>query len=351
MALISNTGTLTIAAAASTAIGQAAAALAANSWGTVTVTNQLNCDPNGSNDGMHSFSPQMTVDPVNGRMLFWGGVHGLDPNIQRMHLGVYTATTNAWTGPSTPPTLPSSTGGVHAYYAGTVDQQTGDFYGVAPFLGVQTIYKRSFSTGLWSTTAVPACTLAGNRTCAALVYHPGLYGGQGGLVHGSQFGIATLNLRAGTPVWTTINSTFPSMAQFQAGVYDYKTAAVYIGGADDDGGNLYRINAHSGVGVATVVPLPSMGLSTSSGTRILVASGNPANNMVVLDRSGNAEQWNGTSWSSFASGHPSASYASGDAPGWSAGGAWPEYGCVVFSRGVRTGGLPRTSLTMDIWKR
>jgi hypothetical protein len=355
MALTSNSFTLTITAAASSAIATAAASLSSGQWGTVTVSNQLNCDPNGSGDSMFSFSPQMTVDTTNNVLHFWGGVHGAPSSMQRMHHGFYTESSNSWATVSTPPSLPSGTGGAHAYYGGTVDQQTGDFYGCAPFYGVATTYKRTRSTGLWSTPLPAVPDDASSATCATLVYHPGLYGGQGGLIHASQRGVWTLNLRAGSPSWTRIISTFPAMAQFQAGVYDYKTAAAYVGGADGDGGNLYRINAHAGAGSATTVAQPAMGLNTSSGTRILVAAGNPANNMVVLDRSGNAEQWNGTSWSSFASGHPAASYASGDAPGWSAGGAWPRAvaadGFIVFSRGVRVGGAPRTSTTMDIWKR
>ena len=321
-------------------------ALSPGQWGTIAVANQMNADPTGTGDGMFSYSPQLTWDTLHNVGRFFGGCHGAGGGPQRLFVGTYTDATNSWPAAAMGFGITVDTI-THAYYAGTVDQQTGDFYGAAPFKDVQNVRKFSYATQSWSAPFPTNVDLRSVQS-VAVVYHPGLYGGQGGIIHAGNSGIWTINPRLGSPVWNIIldrRNPVDAMGTFPSGIYDYKTQCAYVGSET----NVWKIPAHSGAGAApTTIPQPSMGFNASSSNVILMCSGNPANNMVCMDRAGNAQEFNGSTWSSFAANVPAALLNATNQ--WWAAGAVPVYGGIIFPKGELSP-TPKTSLTMHLWKR
>jgi hypothetical protein len=332
-------------------LSKVAASLSAGQWGTVIVSNQLNIDPVNSGDGMFSYSPHIEWDNEHGRMMFLGGVHGDPANVQRFFLGRYLESTNEWN-PMLPSTMPvqSGTGGGHTYYGWTLDQETGDVYGTAAFYDTANVRRYRYATDTWD-NPLPSNTVWGEHCAAvALVYHPGLYGNVGGLLVGSNAGIWSLNLRDASPTWTVIlDRTRPltAMGDFPVGVYDPKTRAAYLGGGNATT-SLWRIQASEGAGTPSPVAYPSQDIDPSGNGCVITASGNPANSLVLLDRTGAVSEFNGTSWSPVSATVPRALLDTTD--DWWSAGAVAAHGCIVFPKGTRTPSSA-TSTTMHLWKR
>jgi hypothetical protein len=328
-----------------------AASLSPGAWGTVTASNQLDIDPTRSGDGMFSYSPHIEWDSARGRMLFLGAVHGSSANVQRFFLGTYFESANAWN-PATPSTMPipAGTTGAHTYYGWTLDQETGDVYATAAFYDTANVRRHRHATDSWD-SPLPSNSVWGAHCAAvALVYHPSLYGGDGGLLVGSNAGIWSLNLRASSPTWTLIlDRTGPltAMGDFPAGIYDPKTGAAYIGGGNATT-NLWQVPASSGAGMAVLVPYPAQEIDPGGNGCVISASGDPANSLVLLNRAGAVSQFDGASWSSVSTTVPSALLSTTDH--WWGAGAVAAYGCIVFPKGTRTP-TSRTSTTMHLWKR
>jgi len=304
----------------------------------------MNIDPTGTGDGMFSFSPQITWDNLHNVARFWGGCHGTGGGPEHLYLGTYTDSTNSW--PSVPVNAAEVVNTItHAYFSATIDQQTGDVYTSEPFWDLSHVWKYSWATQSWS-NPLPSSSIWGAH-CAALtvVYHPGLYGTHGGLVLGSNSGIWTIDLRATTPAWTLIldrTQQVNAMPDFPAGIYDYKTQCVYVGGST----GFWQIAASAGAGTPVQVTAPT--ISPQGGQRIVTSSGNPSNNMLVMDQSGNAVEFNGSTWSSFTTNAPAGLLSTTN--NWYAAGAVPAYGVIIFPRGELSP-TPKTSLTMYVWKR
>lgn len=110
----------------STTLETAIAALGAGEWGTVTISNSFNPDPNGTGDTMFSYTGRGIWDESRKLIHIYGGEHGAGGTSQRQHLATYDAETNAWR------TIVAVPEGYnlyeHSYYNQTVDPSTGYVY-------------------------------------------------------------------------------------------------------------------------------------------------------------------------------------------------------------------------------
>jgi hypothetical protein len=348
MALISNTGTLTITSAASTTLGGKAGTMSANSWDTITISNQLLLDPFNVGDPMTSYSPKCAWDPGRSLLRFGGGVHGGVVSAPRHYIGTYTDSSNAWT-PTTPINIvsTSSTTPSHEYYAFDTDHTNGNVYALTPFIGINSMRVYNNTTGTWSNPYPTNTHFGANTPCAAVVYHPGLYGGTGGVLVASNRGIWSLDPRAGSPVWNIIldrTNEVNAMLEFPAGVYDPFTSSAYMG----DTGGMWRVQTGGtgNRGTASQIAQPPISVGPSSHvTGVLIACG--SNPMVVMHKSsGSVSQYNGTSWSTVSTSVPPALLGAFDNH-WAAGGC-TTYGCTIF---IKAANPTQMSTTMHIWKR
>jgi hypothetical protein len=357
----SNAHRVEIIAPAASALQAAVNAASANSFGSITVGNQLNCDAGGSGNSMFSYSPKMTWNSVDKTLDFMGGAHGNAGTYQRFWLGLYGAPANTWN-PNNPPIAVAhgvTANPCHAYFAHTVDTQTGHFYCVNPFLDTGTFNRYRPSTGTWDQ---PLPVKPGRTAqCAAVEYHPGLYGGQGGLCYGNDAGIWSINLRNIAGGWTLIvdrTNQIDAMGSgaFSVACYSTKDNAVYMGGG---GGirTLWKVPASAGAGSGSQIAACPVDLGTwddNATTAAAYGSGNSANDMVAITGLGTAYSYNasGNSWTSLGSvvpgsitGAPNREFAFG---------AIPEYGCIACAVSTHSGpfgGGLTTTTSMFFWKR
>lgn len=325
-----------------------AASLSSNQWATLTI-GTTSLDPTGVGDGMLSYCQRMEWDATNGLMRFFGGTHGGSSTAHRQFLATYVASTNSWQATQQVP------GGVqpfqHGFYQGTVDTQTGDVVGINGYTDATLPRRFVFSSSTWTT--YPNKTGRTNAN-SPIQFHPGLYGGAGGFVMGSDGGIWTMN-RAGT--WTRITDQATENAvnamgdSGQVAAYNAKDGCVYIGCGNVQ--RLWKVPASAGAGTPVEVAVPPVSLgvwdSFSGSTRsALLSSGNPANRLIAFGKGGGVYEYNevANTWSAVSTSVPAALLSAPDAL--FAGCAISTHNCIMF---IKAQSFAVMSSTAHIWKR
>lgn len=319
--------------------------MSADQWSSLTVGNTVALDPAGTGDGWLSQSPRGEWDSLHDIARTWGGNHGDSLTKQRAWISGYVDASNTFITPI------AISGGLsaqntHGFYCGpAIDQQTGDVYGTLAYINNSDVRRYSYATGVWD-TPFPSNTIV-NQHCSgiAVAYHPGLYGGLGGIVIGSVDGIWSSRLpRSGSVGWNIIlDRTNPvdAMDDFPVCAYNRKDACLYIGGGGGSGiRNLWKIPASSGAGTALAVTYPSAitlyEWTSSSNAHALVAAGNAANDMVAIGGDGTIWQYNAVadSWSLMSATVPTQLTNGSTANKWWNLISCPKYGCIIAMQGA-----------------
>ncbi len=343
--------------------------LAADAWGTLTLSNRVNTDAGGTGDNMYSYSPKLTWNPINKEINYYCGNHGNDNVVQRLWIGVINTFANGWV-PNNPPI--GVEGGLigqitHGFCAGTTDMSTGDVYYTIPYGQTNTIYKYTRATGVFSTLPSRSGT---NNQCLTLDYHPGLYNGAGGLIAANQWEIQTLNLGNPSAGWTRIvnapSGNVMDSGGFGVSCYCVKDGSVYLGGGTYDpvlpnAGDpvpLWRIPASSGAGTATQITLCPMELgiwADDAESLGCVFDSGLGGNMMAINGQGYAYEYVAASntWNDLGLVLPTGcrSNTNGGSLGtmWLAGG--PVYGQGVVFTPALTIGVNGSSPTLYLWKK
>jgi hypothetical protein len=343
MSRISNTGTLTIAAAPTSILGAAAAALSAGQWGTWTVGNTFNPDPPGSGDTIFSYAQTATWDPINKVIQFFGGVHG-SGGANTSFIATYNDATNLWSSPLA--VAGNNTLFEHGYYNAAVDTSTGTLY-VHNAFGNKDVRAFDQASRTFGTTFVrPSVSGAESNPMA---WHPSLSGGS--LLWGAYWGIFQ---RTGGS-WTQLSSDGSMGDANPVSAYNARDGMVYFGGGTEVGAGAFNRVAGDGSITARSFPTgndPTTWDASSASSRSMLLGGTGASGkMILATKGGDIREFDdaANSWSGVVTTVPSAAWNGGVNPG----GDWigcsiPEYSCFVF---FKLSSMTSVSTTAHIWKR
>lgn len=276
-----------------TALSMAVNALASGAWGSFTTSNRPDGDPAnlGFNSSIYPYSHRLIWNPIQKQLTHYGGAHDeiQPPNTSAQFHGVsiYTEATNSWTSEAVPF---SFVGGAHGYDEADHDTATGDLYLLT--VSNATLRKRTPAGTYSALSAIPNIY----NFDRALVYHPGLYSGAGGLVSFDARYIHSYRISNDT--WTQLGTSagFVSGNGYPfSGCYVPAHGVAYFGGSGDT--TIYKVAADgSFTTITSPVPIyngqPSDGLDQCTFLR----AGN--SKLYVLDIGhGNYYTSNGSSFS------------------------------------------------------
>lgn len=298
-----------LAAADNNALNNAIQGASDGAFASFTIGNSVNLDPTGLGNASFSYSYQLNWDPINKRLYNWGGCHGSNtPNAQRQFLTCLRVQTNLWDSPDPIPGGADSGdgGGTHGFNMSGVDFQDGSIYGTVAYFDSDTLRKRT-AAGTWSVVgSTPPQRI--NETNGP-GYHPGLYGGRGGIVWVSDGGIWSIDHRVdlgGTGATTTLIDRFTAPNGFldvmddsgTVHAYNYTDGCFYCGGAT----KVYKIPASAGAGTPARIadpPIAARIWDDSNNSGILASAGR-GGKLKLIQRDGPVYEYdhNADSWSS-----------------------------------------------------
>lgn len=335
--MTTRTFTFTVQAAGSSALAQAAAALSSGSWGALAM-NGLDSSWTDGGDSFLSYCPHGEWDTLHKKLVFIGATH---PNTAVPYLTRqfdYTDSTNTWARDNS--TIPPGSGGPdHGYYHTAVNPATGDIYW-RRYAGGTTVYKRPYG-GSWGAIASTPLEELSQNVASALVWHPGLFGGTGGVIHGNWCGIAAYNPL--TNAWTSLRAVNGTMGTYHnAGVYNRADQCVYVGGGNGSTA-LWKVTAAGVVSQAASAPVAfgadlagQAALYSSTGSNRMVLLSNSANGKAIYEYNHAANTWASLGTYPFSYSNSFAGFTCDD------------YGCLVF---VMTTSANTIGSTAYIWKR
>ena len=323
-----------------TTLAGAAGALAKGQWGTWTVSNSFNPDPEGSGDTIFSYAQRATWDADRKVIQFWGGVHG-SGGTNTMRLATYDDARNSWLSP-----FPAggSASFEHGYYNATVNQTTGEVYTQLAF-GDKAIRVFNQNTRLFTASFAPPPV--NYNYSNPMEWHPNLSGGS--LLWG---GFEGIHRRVGS-AWVRLAGNSAIGDQAPVSTYNHKDGCVYMGGGNGVGsGNLWRVNADGSIRSCSYPQgwtLATWDANSSPNTAMLLGS-SPTARMVAISKGRSIREYDDevNSWSDvIATVPPSVDSGPIDGGNWIACSV-PDYNCIVF---FKLASMTSVSTTAHIWKR
>jgi len=301
-----------VAALDNNALNNAIQGAADGAFASFTVSNSIDLDPSDTGNASFSYSYPMSFDPVNKRLYNHGGCHGISAvNIQRQFLAQYNIATNAWTSPMDAVAggiSATDPGGTHGFNMWGCDFQDGSVWGTVAYFSSTTLRKRT-SAGVWSTPSISAPPRTNSTN--GVSYHPGLYGGRGGLIWVSDGGIWSIDHRtdlggSGTGQWILDRYNSPNGfldAMGDAGTvhaWNYTDSSLYVGGGSVN--KIWKIPGDSGAGTPVLIatsPITPYVWDDFNNTGLLISAGR-GGYLKLIQRDGpvyeynhNADSWSG----------------------------------------------------------
>ena len=326
--------------AGTSSLAFAASGLTTGQWGTWTISNSFNPDPEGSGDTIFSYAQRAIWDPTNKVIQFWGGFHG-SGGANTMRLATYNDASNSW---SSPVPAGGNASFEHGYYNATVNQTTGAVYTELAF-GDKTIRVFDQSVREFTSSFQPPSVRVNYSN--PMEWHPNLNGGA--LLWG---GLAGIYRRSGSD-WVRLNGDGAMGDQGPVCTYNHKDGCVYMGGGNGAGsGSLWKVAADGSVTSRSYPSgwtLATWDANSTSNTAMLLGS-SPTARMVAISKGRSIREYDDVvdSWSDVVETVPS-TVDSGPVHG----GNWiacsvPDYNCIVF---FKLASMTSVSTTAHIWKR
>jgi hypothetical protein len=281
--------TFTVTSASTAALRVAASSLTtANSWTSFTISNTYNTDPAGIGGSAWPYSPRMNY--ANGKVIHYGGIHTTPPGGLAHVIGVYDVASNAWGASETSP-------GVNDYLVHGFDMACCDAAGNMYYMHTNNaVIRRRSSIGVYTSGA----TIPRYNTTCAMAWHPGLFGGEGGVVIGDGLYLGIYRPSNNTYTNLITSGTLLMGEYSQSATYVARDGAVWIGGGANSPAILRRVYANASHDTTSTSPSPPYVGSAADGPgqfNLLTATN--TSGPIVASVSGNA--WyhhNGTSWTS-----------------------------------------------------
>ena len=336
--MVARTFTFTVVAAGGSPLAVAAQNLPPGTWGTLAM-NGLNSSWTDGGDSFLSFAPHGEWDSLHNRLVFVGGTHSTvsAPAGNKMRQFDYDDVLNTWTRNDTVIPLPGDGNWDHGYYHLAVNPATGDLY--RKIYGSDFCIKRLWNAGAW--TGIAANPLDDwNLAIGSLVWHPGLYGGEGGLILGAYEGFASW--RPSTNVWTIlrqVSNTMGTSSNHNA-VYNRADQCAYF----FNEGFAWKVTAAGVVSAVAAPPVTPTTANINSGGCVYSSTG--TNRMVMLTSAVNGKaiyEYNHVTnaWANIGT-YPF-SYSNSFT-----GFTCDTYGCLVF---IMTTSSNTIGTTAYVWKR
>lgn len=230
-------------------LGAAAASLSPGQWAPFAMSGLLNSVWIANNNTYLDGCPIGQYDPFNDRLVFMGGEHPTGPSTHAQINGPLS--TNTFSRDSVEPaniadsSLPQPE---HGYYHMAVDTSTGDIYWISsvqyPGIDFKTVHRRVGGTAAaWTDiglTPIQRSPSSGAGLAMAQAWHPGMFGGRGGLVQVGAGAIAIYNPLTG--LWTS--PVAKSMGTINnVAVYSRADQCIYCGGGNNNL-SMYKVDVN-----------------------------------------------------------------------------------------------------------
>jgi hypothetical protein len=279
LTVVTQTGT------GASALAQAASQMAAGTWAVFPMSGLTSPVWIANNNTYLDGCPIGQYDPFNDRLVFIGGEHPTGPSTYNEINGPLS--TNTFSRDAIKPANMSDSDlpqPWHGYYHTAVDWSTGDLYHIFPTSNVlggdRAVWYRAGGVGAWTRiadTPIPRSAAGGAGYSMAQVWHPGMFGGRGGLVQIGVNKIAIYNPLTNT--WTMNASSFSMGTINTVGVYNRADQCIYCGGGNSNL-SMYRIDVNGVVTQRANFPIATG--SNFNSTQGPLYSSTGSNRMVVM---------------------------------------------------------------------